>query len=165
MVIKILSFGMSSPLFKEVMKVRKTVFVDELGMDPEFDFDGLDDKAVHFLLTVNDKPVGSARWVETDQGIKIERLATIPEYRGQGLGQLLLRQVVFDVLPSKKRIYLHSPELLVEFFRWNGFEVEGEKFEEAGVPHYKMVYTKQQHKGSEISNFFKGLFKRTKKYY
>ena len=158
MVIKILSFGFRNPLYKQVMKVRKSVFVDEIGIDPEFDFDVYDEIAAHFLLTVNDIPVGSARWRETDEGVKIERLAIIKQYRGQGLGHLLIRQVVLDVLPSKKKIYLHTPEHLVEFFRWNGFEVEGEKFDEAGTPHYKMVYVKHSQKVKSqrsITNIFK----------
>ncbi len=165
MVIKILSFSYENPLYQDAMKVRKAVFVDELGLDPEFDFDGLDMEAVHFLLTVNDQPVGAARWRETDEGIKIERFSIVKEYRGKGLGHVLLRYVIEDVLPSKKKIYLHAPEYLMNFFVWNGFEVESEEFDEAGIPHFKMFYAKVDHETKNLTNLVEGLFKRKKKHY
>ncbi len=157
MVIKLASFGIHNQLYKQVMEVRRKVFVEELGLDPEYDFDGKDDEAVHFLMLVDEKPAGSARWLETTEGILIERLAIIPAYRGLGLGSLLLRYVVKDVLPSKKNIYLYSPENLADFFRWNGFEVDGDKKEIRAVPHYKMVYIRKDH---ERQGLLKKLFKR-----
>jgi predicted GNAT family N-acyltransferase len=141
------------------MQVRKQVFVDELGLDPEIDFDGLDYESVHFLLEVDNKPVGTARWRETDEGIKIERLSILKEYRGYGFGHVLLRYVVKDVLPSKKKIYIHAPEDLLNFFIWNGFEIEGEEFEEAGTAHYKLFYAKHQLKNSTKKGFLNKLIK------
>ena len=139
------------------MEVRRRVFVDELGLSPEYDFDGKDDTAVHFVMLIDDKPAGSARWLETKEGILIERLAIIPEYRNLGLGTLMLRYVVKDVLPSKKTIYLYAPEHLTDFFVWNGFESQGDKIDIQGTGHYKMVYTKEK---EEKQGFLKKLFNR-----
>ncbi len=155
MVIKLASFGISNPLYKQVMQVRRQVFVEEVGLEPEYDFDGLDDEAVHFLLMVDEQPAGAARWRETKEGVVIERLSIVKKYRGLGLGTLLLRYVVKDVLPSKRKIYLLTPDFLVDFFRWNGFEIEGEKFQEAGTDHYKMVYQRdEKSRKSLISRIF-----------
>ncbi len=156
MVIKLASFGIHNPLYKQVMEVRRKVFVEELGLDPEYDFDGKDDEAVHFLMLIDEQPAGSARWLETKQGILIERLAIIPQYRSLGLGTLLLRYVVQDVLPSKKTIYLYAPEYLVDFFTWNGFLQEGEPADIRGVPHYKMLYIKNK---QDKKGFIKKIFK------
>ena len=157
MVIKLVSFGFRSPLFKQVMEVRRRVFVEEMGIDPDLDFDSLDAEAVHFLMLIDDQPAGSARWIETKQGIQIERLAIIPEHRHMGLGSLMLKFVVKDVLPAKKTIYLYSPENLQHFFMLNGFEAEGEKTEINGKPHYKMIYVKKQ---EERQGLLKKLFKK-----
>ena len=157
MVIKLASFGISNPLYKQVMEVRRRVFVEEIGLDPEYDFDGKDDEAVHFLLLVDDKPAGAARWLETPEGIVIERLSIIPQYRSLGLGTLLLRYVIKDVLPSKKTIYLYSPEYLTDFFAWNGFQTVGDKVDMRGVAHYKMIYQKEKH---DKKGLLKNLFKR-----
>ncbi len=161
MVIKLLSFGMNNPLFQKAMQVRKAVFVDEMGIDPQIDFDEFDIDAAHFLIDLNGQPIATARWRETDKGVKIERLAVIKEYRSQGFGQLLLRHVVLDVLPSKKTIYLHSPTDLVDFFIWHGFEPTGEKVEELGLEAIVMIYIKDQtrrksQKKDLISRLFKG---------
>ncbi len=142
MKIKLVSFGYTNELFKDCMQVRHSVFVEELGWDPQIDFDVMDEKAAHFLLSVDEQPVGAARWIETEEGVKIERLSIIKEFRGLGLGHLLLRYVLDDLKPSKKPIYLHSPENLVDFFIWNGFKTEGGKFEQNGQNYYKMLYVK-----------------------
>ncbi len=157
MVIKVTSFGISNPLYKQAMEVRRRVFVEELGLDPEYDFDGKDDEAVHFLMIIDDQPAGAARWLEAKEGILIERLSIIPEYRDLGLGTFLLRYVVKDVLPSKKTIYLYAPEYLSDFFQWNGFQIQGEKQDMRGVPHYKMVYVKEK---EQRQGLLKKLFKR-----
>lgn len=161
MVIKLLSFGMNNPLFQKAMQVRKSVFVDEMGIDPQVDFDEFDIDAAHFLIDVNDHPVATARWRETEKGVKIERLAVVKEFRRQGFGQLLLRQVVLDVLPSKKTIYLHSPDNLVDFFIWHGFEPTDDKVEELGFEAYVMIYVRDEaqrmtQKKNLISRLFKG---------
>ncbi len=161
MVIKLLSFGMKNPMFQNAMKVRKAVFVEEMGIDPQIDFDEFDIDSAHFLIDINDKPIATARWRETEKGVKIERLAVLKQFRSQGFGQLLLRQIILDVLPSKKTIYLHSPTNLVDFFIWNGFEPTDEKVEELGHEAIMMIYIKdkanrQAQRKNLISRIIKG---------
>ncbi len=155
MLIKIISFGGHSEKLNEAMQVRHSVFVEEMGIDPEIDFDGKDIDAIHFLLYVDDKPTATARYLELKEGIKIERFAVIKEKRGQALGHLLLRYIVRDALPSKKTIFVNAPIALKGFFEYNGFVPEGVPFEDSGEEKIKMVYDSKRKKKSLITRMFK----------
>ena len=156
MVIKLVTFGFRNDLFKKASEVRLKVFVKEMGIDPNIDFDTLDIEAAHYLMLVDDKPVGTARTIETKEGIAIERLSIIPEYRRIRLGSVLLKFVINDVLPTNKTIYLFSPEDLKYFFMLNGFEQTDQKLEINNKPHVKMKYiVKEKTRLSFIKKLFK----------
>ena len=125
-------------LFEKAINIRTTVFVKELYIDPELENDEFDESAHHYLVIENDKPVATARWRETEQGIKLERFAVPAEHRGKGIGTLLLKEVLADVMPLQKMIYLHSQHTAVNLYQRNGFKIIGEPFEEAGIKHFYM---------------------------
>ncbi len=120
--------------------VRRKVFVEEEGVDPALEYDANEEKSHHYLLLLAGKPIATARWRETDKGIKLERFAVLPEFRNRGFGEIILREVLNDVIPLGKRIYLHSQLRAVPFYKRNGFVKEGEIFYEAGMGHYYMEW-------------------------
>lgn len=124
------------------LQIRTKVFVDELGIDPSLEYDEYDSVAHHYLVLENNQPVATARWRETNKGIKAERFAVPKEHRGKGIGTLLLNEVVKDILPFAKTIYLHSQHTAVNLYLKNGFMIIGKPFNEAGIPHYYMEYKK-----------------------
>ncbi len=142
MFIVILSFGYENPLFKKAMNVRFEVFTKEQGVDKDIEFDGKDFEAVHYLVTVDDKPVAAARWRETDEGIKIERMAVLKQYRSLGIGTLLLKYILKELEKSGKKIYLHAQKQVEGFYKIHHFKPVGEPFYEANIEHIKMVYSK-----------------------
>jgi len=130
-------------LAKKAFKIRTLVFVKEQGVDPDIEYDIYENQCQHYLVTIDNIPVGAARWRKTTSGIKLERFAILPEYRKAGIGKKLLKRVMKDILPTSDDIYLHSQENTVRFYKQNGFEVEGEKFVEAGINHYLMRFNKK----------------------
>jgi predicted GNAT family N-acyltransferase len=118
--------------------IRRKVFVDEEGVDPKLEYDS-EEEAHHYLLLLGGKALATARWRETEKGIKLERFAVLPEFRNRGLGGIILKEVLNDVVPLNKTIYLHSQLRAVPFYERNGFVREGEVFYEAGLGHYLMV--------------------------
>ena len=142
MVIVIASFGANDENFKKCMEIRFKVFTEEQGVDKDIEFDGLDFDAAHYLITIDNKPVATARWRETDEGIKIERMAVIKEYRGLGIGNLLLRYMLRELIKSGKKIYLHAQKSVQRFYELNHVKPVGEPFLEANMEHIKMVYEK-----------------------
>ena len=126
-------------LFATALQIRTTVFVGEQNVDPALEHDKFEEFAQHYLIYFDEKPVGAARWRETSEGIKLERFAVLAKYRNMQVGAQLLKQVVEDVLPFGKQIYLHAQINAVRFYERHGFSVSGESFEEAKIIHYKMI--------------------------
>jgi len=130
----------NNELFKKAINIRTSVFVDELNIDPELECDKFDKIAHHYLLLENDIPMATSRWRETSKGIKLERFAVLKESRGKGIGTILLKEVLKDVIPLSKLIYLHSQHTAVNLYLKNGFEIIGQAFEEARIKHFYMEY-------------------------
>jgi predicted GNAT family N-acyltransferase len=129
-------------LFKKAFAIRTNVFVEELNIDPNLEADEFDKTAHHYLLLENNIPAGAARWRETSNGIKLERFAVPKVHRGKGFGDYLLKEVLKEVRPMKKKIYLHSQHTAVNLYLRNDFVVIGEPFFEAGIKHFYMMYVK-----------------------
>ncbi len=119
--------------------IRRKVFVEEQGVDPALEYDH-EDEAHHYLLILAGKPVATARWRETEKGIKLERFAVLPGFRNRGIGEIILKEVLKDVTSSGKMIYLHSQVNAISFYARNGFIKFGEQFTEAGIEHFVMKY-------------------------
>ena len=129
-------------LFEKAIGIRTDVFVKEIHIDPKLECDEYDATAHHYLLSENNIPLATARWRETSKGIKLERFAVPAIHRNKGLGTILLKEVLKDVIPSSKLIYLHSQHTAVNLYLKNGFKIMGDAFEEAGIKHYYMEYNK-----------------------
>ena len=124
-------------LAKQAFEIRRKVFVEEEGVDPDLEYNQ-EEEAHHYLLLLGGKALATARWRETEKGIKLERFAVLPEFRNRGLGGIILKEVINDVVPLGKIIYLHSQLRAVPFYERHGFVKEGEIFYEAGMGHYLM---------------------------
>ncbi len=126
--------------WEPIRMIRIAVFQQEQGVDTALEFDGKDDEAVQFLAYLDDRPVGTARLRFLNQSTaKIERLAVLADARKQGVGQQIMSAVI-EFLSEKNisEIRIHAQELVKEFYQTLGFEVEGDRFQEAGIPHLKM---------------------------
>ncbi len=140
-------FGNNSPDFLKCLHVRRKVFIEEQCISEEIEVDEHDHHSYHYLLLLNEtnekqKAIGTARWRITNEGIKLERLAVLKEYRNKGYGKVILLNILEDILPLNKKIYLHSQDTAVKFYLKNGFIIEGDSFLEADITHYKMIFQK-----------------------
>jgi predicted GNAT family N-acyltransferase len=124
-------------LSSQTFAIRYKVFVEEEGVDPNLENNHEEDSH-HYLLLMGGKAIATARWRETEQGIKLERFAVLPEFRNRGLGGIILKEVLNDVMPLEKTIYLHSQLRAVPFYERHGFMKEGDVLYEAGMAHHYM---------------------------
>jgi predicted GNAT family N-acyltransferase len=116
--------------------IRDRVFVGEQEIAPDIVYDEKDETSTHFLLSSGNEALACGR-LQPDG--KIGRMAVLPEYRGQGLGRLLLDSIVsYARDKGYRRLYLHAQSHASPFYQASGFEVFGEEFEEAGIPHAAM---------------------------
>lgn len=127
---------------KAAFWIRDKVFVVEQNVDPKMEYDQHESISKHFLACLDDKPVGTARWRVTPNGVKLERFAVLKEARGKGVGQALVEAVLEDVKghpdAQEKVCYLHSQLDAVPLYTKFGFEKVGDIFEECNIMHYKM---------------------------
>lgn len=124
----------------EIQAVRQSVFQLEQGIDPALDWDGQDETAQHLIATLQGKPVGTARLRSLENQIaKVERLAVLPQHRGQGIGrQIMVAALDYLTQQAISVVILHAQVQTEKFYRQLGFEPQGEIFFEAGIPHRKM---------------------------
>jgi predicted GNAT family N-acyltransferase len=123
---------------KALRAIRNTVFVEEQGVPPDLEWDGLDEHAYHVMAIAADgTPIGTGRLL---QDAHIGRLAVLKQWRGKGVGGALLD--ILLVIANKmgyEEVRLHAQTRVLEFYLRRGFESQGEEFMEAGIPHILMV--------------------------
>lgn len=126
--------------FPAIFAIRSAVFQIEQGVDASLEFDGKDQEAVHFLAILNDRPVGTARIRFLDASTaKLERLAVLAEARKQGIGrQIMHAAIAFLDEKNVSEIRIHAQEPVKEFYEQLGFVAQGDRFDEAGIPHIQM---------------------------
>jgi len=120
-------------------EVRRKVFVEEQNVDPEVEYE-FENEGHFYILLFDGAPIGTARWRYTTNGIKLERFAMLKEYRNRGLGKNLLAEVMKDVLPLNKKIYLHSQVNAINYYKRAGFIEKGDHFFEANIEHVLMEF-------------------------
>lgn len=129
----------AEPAWGEVRRIREAVFIHEQAVDPAEEWDEFEATSTHYILTVAKRGVGTVRWRPYAPGVvKLERCAVLAEARSKGFGALLVKRVLQDA-PPRHAVTLHAQEHAVPFYARLGFVAEGERFFEAGIPHFKMT--------------------------
>jgi predicted GNAT family N-acyltransferase len=124
-----------------IQAIRRTVFQEEQGVDPDLDFDGQDEVCEQIIAYLNQQAVGTARVRYLDEKTaKIERLAVLPIARGYGLGKKIMTKAI-DIIAERKITYviIHAQVYIKSLYQQLGFEEVGDRFEDAGIAHVKMV--------------------------
>lgn len=132
--------GKGSTVYEDALSIRKAVFVVEQKIDARLEVDENEEKATYVVVYSDGIPASTGRFRKTEKGVKLERFATLPAFRGKGTGTIVLGKILELTLPLKDEIYLHSQESAVGFYLKNGFSITGDPFYEAGIKHYRMVY-------------------------
>ncbi len=123
--------------------LRKAVFGDEehgpqvlYALD---DADRLPD-TVCLLCYRDGRPAGTVRSVRlSDDTVKLQRFAVLPEYRGKGCGRELLGAVEAEAAADGyARITMDSAEKSAGFYGKYGYRRVSDVFYEDGRPHIKM---------------------------
>lgn len=89
--------------------------------------DALDEGAQQVLVYDGDIPVGTARLWWEEGAFCLGELGVLPQFRGQGFGDLLTRLCLYKVLVHHGRqVRLTTPLEAVPFFARYGFAPDGE---------------------------------------
>jgi predicted GNAT family N-acyltransferase len=124
-----------------IKAIRVQVFQEEQKVSEELEFDGLDETSIQLLAYLDSKPVGTARIRDVGKKTaKIERLAVLSEARGNGIGKKLMEAALeVAVSGDYQTVLIHAQEYIKELYLRLGFVQMGDTFEEANIPHVKMI--------------------------
>ena len=123
--------------FAGLCYIREQVFIKEQGVPSDLEWDGLDQDAVHLLaVTPTQQAVGTVRILNDGH---IGRMAVLDEWRNQGIGRQLLKQIIEVARQlGLEQVFLAAQTTAVDFYSRYGFIPEGEVFMDAGIAHRNM---------------------------
>jgi predicted GNAT family N-acyltransferase len=117
--------------------IRELVFVREQGVPAEIEMDAQDPQCEHALAYGADgAALGTGRLLPDGH---VGRMAVLKEWRGRGVGALLLQALVDRARArGDAAVRLNAQTTAAGFYRRYGFEASGPGFVEAGIPHVPM---------------------------
>jgi predicted GNAT family N-acyltransferase len=123
--------------------VRTLVFIDEQLVTPEFEWDDIDQNAVHVLAMVNNAPIACLRIIDYK---KIGRMAVLKEWRRKGVGMAILRKAI-DICKQhgSAQLYLSAQTHAIGFYKQAGFIVTSDIYQDLHIPHVDMQLTLSEH--------------------
>jgi predicted GNAT family N-acyltransferase len=120
-----------------IRSIRDAVFVKEMGIPADLEWDGLDPDCAHLLAyDMAGNPIGTAR-MQADG--HIGRMAVLPNWRGRGVGSALLLMLIERAAAvGLDEVYLNAQTTAATFYFRHGFLASGDEFMAAGIPHIRM---------------------------
>lgn len=126
------------------LDVRNQVFVEEQGVPAELEVDELDkleSECIHVLMLHGEQPAGTARMKRYDsETAKIQRVAMMKQWRGQGFGRKLMEAVEDQARRNGYHYAILDAQTTARpFYEGIGYRtVSEEPFYDAGILHVRM---------------------------
>lgn len=137
---EILVVNSDSALLQAAFALRREVFVVEQNVPLELEIDEHDTSAIHFVMKRHGEVVATLRLLPYGDQIKIGRVVVKQPLRRQGLGsKLMLRGIRYAAESGFSMAILDAQVTSMPFYRTLGFIEEGTEFDDAGIPHMRMV--------------------------
>ncbi len=127
----------------EVLSFRQSIFVVEQKSWYQ-DADGLDNISLHLLLKDNTFLVGYLRLIPPRKKYdtpSIGRIAIKENLRGNAIGSELVKRGIKKSSETylTDSVTISAQNYLTKFYQNHGFTIQGEVYDEDGIPHVKMV--------------------------
>lgn len=124
----------------QLKNIREKVFIQEQKVTPQLEWDGMDEKAIHFLVFNDKAAIGCARAIVIKDHMQLGRMAILKEYRGQGIGGALIEKAMtIAKLNQLSAIYISAQCHAINFYKKFGFEVTSDIYLDAEIPHRDMT--------------------------
>jgi predicted GNAT family N-acyltransferase len=126
--------------YQTMVSLRMKILREPLGL--AFNKDDLEKEKNDILLSAydDDKMVGCCILTKiNDETCQLRQMAVISSMQKNGLGSSLLdfaEKVAYD--NGFRKMLMHARKSVVGFYQKQGYEIQGEEFEEVTIPHYEM---------------------------
>lgn len=124
-----------------VVEIRRRVFVEEQKVPEELELAEAETEPHYFLARLDAEPVGTGRFRVAGDFVKFERIATLPQARGQGIGRALMDFMQREAarrFPAYLRT-MHAQLSAAPFYDALDWQRVGDVFCEAGIEHQTMI--------------------------
>ena len=129
--------GCWEQLQQDAKLIRTQVFICEQGITEADEWDDQDLISQHFVIYDQDQPIATARLLENNS---VGRVAVLKAYRGQGLGQMIMLEIIsYAQKQGRSVLTLSSQVHAISFYEKLGFTVEGNSYDECGIQHIEMT--------------------------
>lgn len=125
--------------YEKTKELREAVFMEEQGFS--YDADDKDEISWHIAGYEKGLLMSSARMFQIGDGVfTIGRVAVKKEYRGQYVGDTLLRALEDKAVQLKGYlIEIGAQEQAVGFYEKEGYTKNGKEYDVEGVKHFEMI--------------------------
>lgn len=133
--------GSWNKLQHDAKLIREQVFIQEQNIPTADEWDAQDAISLHFVVYDKTQPIATARLLPNHN---IGRVAVLKAYRRQGIGKLLMLEIIQQAKNEQRKfLKLSSQVHVVQFYAGLGFTMEGEQYPDCGIAHIDM-YLKLQ---------------------
>lgn len=124
-------------LKQDAQHIRELVFIQEQQIDALDEWDAQDPISLHFVVYGDLRPIATARLLDNNS---IGRVAVLKEYRGQGIGKILMLDIIQQAkIQKRETLKLSSQVHAIAFYESLGFKAEGAEYLDCGIPHRDMT--------------------------
>ncbi len=117
--------------------VRTAVFIQEQNIPEHEEWDEQDASSLHFIVYDQNQPIATARLLKNNS---IGRVAVLEPYRGKGIGQILMQQIIQVAKDQKcSQLKLSAQVYATKFYENLGFQSQSEEYLDCEIPHIDMT--------------------------
>lgn len=128
--------GSWNQLQPDARLIREQVFIREQAIPEKDEWDEQDAISQHFVLYDQEQPIATARLLQNNS---VGRVAVLKAYRGQGLGHMIMQEVMACARQQQREfLHLSAQVHAISFYEQLGFVVQGDAYDECGIPHIEM---------------------------
>jgi predicted GNAT family N-acyltransferase len=126
-----------SEISNSARAIREAVFIEEQKVPANMEWDDIDPEcATAIAFDQAGNAVGTGRLLPDG---RIGRMAVLASHRGTGVGRAILETLIAEARERGFAETVLSAQTQARvFYEKSGFEVAGEEFMEAGIPHVTM---------------------------
>lgn len=134
-----------SPLYVDVLNLRQDILRRPIGLNL-FDEDLSEDRDQYIIVAVHEQQVVACLMLKIldKDSVKLRQMAVVKPLQGKGIGATVVNYAEnFCVLNEYSMIELHARQEAMRFYEKLGYSIDGEAFEEVGIPHFRLTKTLQ----------------------